>query len=355
LRRVPNEKIFQAPLVVINNGFTMAAYSDFDILFQDSMRSISGKKEDESLLIFLALYLQSNLAKYFMFHTSANFATERDKVHLDELLRIPFPIFENCILPEANVIFEQLLKKAKQLWHRLKGVHDKLENKNADYELFEQDNVQSGRRESWRKERKQLVDAFQIELNTLIYRYFGLTRQEIMLVEDTVNVFVPSATPKTLQSKTTVTLDSIVSTSVEPYATGGLRIYADVLTTTLNEWARRENSKYRVCSQGSVHKETGLAIIILDLVKNEREYQEFAISDNFMEKVEELHRQESRRVRSLSYQRDIFVIERTKVYIIRPDALINWTRTAALNDAARVFSQIVSLERTTNDRRKKRI
>ena len=51
-------------------------------------------------MIFLAAYLRSKLARYFLFHTSSNWGVSRAKVHVEELLRIPFPLPEQSHDPK---------------------------------------------------------------------------------------------------------------------------------------------------------------------------------------------------------------------------------------------------------------
>ncbi len=82
LRRTPNTRIFKGPMVLVSQGFSKVAFCDFNVLFQDSLQSITGQKEDTELLMFLTAYLRSKLSRYFLFHTSANWGSERDKVHL---------------------------------------------------------------------------------------------------------------------------------------------------------------------------------------------------------------------------------------------------------------------------------
>ncbi len=89
----PPEDLFTPPLVLLNQGFTAAAFFDYSVRFQHSLQSISGRPEDAEdaeRLLFLTAFLRSKLARYFVLHTAANLGTERDKVHMSEVLRLPF-------------------------------------------------------------------------------------------------------------------------------------------------------------------------------------------------------------------------------------------------------------------------
>ena len=75
LHRSRDARIYKAPLVLVSQGFGKAVFSPFSVLFQHSLQSIAGPPGDENLLLFLAVYLRSKLAKYCMFHTAANWGT----------------------------------------------------------------------------------------------------------------------------------------------------------------------------------------------------------------------------------------------------------------------------------------
>jgi hypothetical protein len=45
---------------------------------------------------------------------------------------------------------------------------------------------------------------------------------------------------------------------------------------------------------------------------------------------------------ALVYERDILFFQDDRIHIIRPNILLNWTRTAAINDAARIYGEIAA-------------
>jgi len=335
----PNE-LFQTPMVLISQGFGKVAFSDQDVLFQHSLQSIAGPETDTSLLMFLSAYLRSNLARYFLFHTSSNWGSERDKVHLNELLRVPFPLpgYE-IISPDSRKIVKQIGQKISQLKTRLQETFDKLKPDAKRYSLFKQDD--SDISHTWQKERKRQVDAVQNEIEPMIYNYFGLTEQEIMLVEDTIQIFEPSSTPTTWNSSKTVTLDPVDKTHIEPYSTNGIAAYADTLTLTLNQWATVEGSRYRVSAEGGFDKQTGLAMVTVNLADKKTAFQRKEISQKLAENLNTFHQHASKEYGTLIYHRDILIFQGQHIHIVRPNNLLNWTRTAALNDAARIYGEIV--------------
>jgi hypothetical protein len=331
-------------MVLFSRGFDKVAYSDFNVLFQHSLRSIKGPLEDIDLLMFLTVYLRSGLARYFLFHTSASWGSERDQVHLSEVLQVPFPLPGNeFVTPDAQQIISDVVDRIGKVREKLQALKRKLKKTAGNNSLFNDINIDVT--EEWNCERKNLTDTSKNELDQLIYRYFGLTEQEIMLVEDTIHVFEPSSTPTTWRTPKTVTLDRIEHSTVKPYADQGLKAYADTITETLNKWAQSEGSAYRVFAEGGTDDQTGLAMVTLNSSRSEETYQQKAISENLAKVLKEFYENAAQRRGTLLYERDILLFQGDQIHIIRPDILLNWTRTAALNDAGRIYGEITLADR----------
>jgi hypothetical protein len=343
----PPSVLFRAPMVLFSRGFDKVAYSDFDVVFQHSLRSIKGPIEDIDLLIFLTAYLRSTLARYFLFHTSANWGSERDQVHLDEVLQVPFPLpGSEFISSDAQDILKRVVKKIGKTREELQKIRRNLKMAVRNNLLF--NDIKTDVTEEWISVRKKLVDALQNELDPLIYHYFGLTEQEIMLIEDTIHVFEPSSTPTTRGSPRIVTLQHIEKSTAEPYAGQGLKMYGDTLTTTLNKWAHSEGSTYRVYAEGGVDDQTGLAMVTLCISRFEEAYQQNAISIYLAKILKAFYENAAKRQGTLLYERDILLYQNNRIHIVRPNILLNWTRTAALNDAARIYGEIAVSPRSAN-------
>nr|VFK21669.1 MAG: Methyltransferase domain-containing protein [Candidatus Kentron sp. LFY] len=357
LRMSPSLKLFKPPLVLVKQGindeFIKAAYCDFPVLFQHSLQSIAGPEEDTELLMFLAAYLRSGLARYFLFHTAANWGTERDKVHLDELIRVPFPLpGHDFIAPDAAKIIREIAGKVRRFGETLQNELPEAAPSQISLPLFGEDPGNSNKNrntEKWQSARKEAANTLQQEIDPLIYRYFGLTEQEIILIEDTVSVFIPSATPGTWRASIP-TLDPVGETRVAPYDKGGLCVYGDTLAGTLNSWVRDGSSRYRVRAEVGADKESGLAMASLHLVEGDpsKLCQEKSISAALAEALKSYRETVSREAGTLLYKRDIFFFQGDCIHIVRSNLLINWTRTMALNDAAQIYGEIVLGKREGN-------
>ena len=162
----------------MNQGCSRFAFCDFDVLFQHSLQAISGPPDDADLLLLLTAVLNSPLATYYLFHTSANWGVERDKVHFEELLQLPFP------LPEKT-------KDAAVSRDLVRQIAARMRQAKAEMSVA---GIRPDKRDAAR--RRAISDT-----NELVYRYYDLTEWERWLVEDTVKIFEPSSTPGSLNSK----------------------------------------------------------------------------------------------------------------------------------------------------------
>ena len=328
LHRPRDRRIYVPPMVIVSQGFGKVVFCDFAVLFQHTLQSFSGPIKDADLLMFLAAYLRSPLAAYFLFHTAANWGTERDKVHLDELLRLPFP------LPGTEYADSKADRIVRDVAKRVREFRDKIEGSSPRNDRLLNTHVTD-------EKRKHLTDALQIELNHLVYRYFGLTQQEIILVEDTTEVSIPSSTPHDWWStKKVFTLDPVQSARPSSYK-AGLAVYADTLTQTLNSWAADMGSQQRMIATGGYDDATSLALVTLRLAEKETGFQQVDISKVLWQALETYRRRAARKNEgTLASERDIVLFHGKSIHIVRPGILANWTRTAALNDAARIYGEI---------------
>jgi hypothetical protein len=281
-----------------------------------------------------------------LFHTSANWWSERDQVHLGELLRVPFPLPDaDTVSSDAKQIVKQVVKIVEKLRDKL---NDKLNNISR-HRISSTAPLPTDKK--WLEERMRQVDAAQSEIEPLIYKYFGLTEQEMMLVEDTIQIFEPSSTPTTWLSPNLVTLENVERTKVKDYVGYGLKTYADTIASTLNSWAKAEKSSHRVTADGSTDNDTGLGMVTIRLSNHKTNYYQKIPSRRLATVLKQFYRDSAKKQGSLVYERDVFFSHRNLIYyIVRPNILMNWTRTAALNDAARIYGEIALAVRGVNEK-----
>lgn len=310
LRRLPDNKIFQAPHVLVTQGLRVA-YSGFDVYFQDSIQGIHGSQKDTELLMFLAIVLNSSLADYFLFHTSANWGIERDKVHEEELLRIPFPFPEDTQSPvESETIIRQVSSKLKQLKKQL-------------------ENILLGRNE--------IIEQAKQDLLVYVYRYYQIDELEQILINDTVNCWIPSSTPNRGSPNISTLKDSTKPVRLE---------YLTLLCDLLNTWSRR--GSYQVSGKIIFASNSKMAVIVLQKVLSQdvSPLDEEPSSHELDAVISRILKLLPRHEGSIAYYRNLKVFDRDKLYILKPLAYRFWSKTTALNDADEIAAAIL-----TNDYR----
>lgn len=331
------------PVVIINYGFANVAFADFELIFRNSIHFISGPKEDEDLLLFLTIYLRSNLAKYVMFHTAANWGTERDKVHLEELLMLPFPLPEDAPAEHAADIVRHVANRMQQEQTAQEKLYD--ECLGQHHNLAGPDNQRA--RKEWLKQRRERTGALQAELEPLIYEYFGLYGPEVMLLEDTVNISIPSSTPPNPDRLNLPTLQSVSARKVPGYQKG-LAVYAETLSETLNSWAADRSSEFRVRPSGGVDEKAGVAMVSLLLRKDAGSMSSLDISGELSHWLKRGLEACASQTPTILSERELLWFEGDYIYIIKPSTLTYWTRTAALNDADTIYGEISQARRNAN-------
>jgi hypothetical protein len=315
LHRLPDRAIFTAPMVLVNQGCSRFAYCEFDVLFQHAIQSIAGPKKDEDLLLFLTALLNTPLTTYYTFHTAANLGVERDKVHFEELLQLPFP------LPEQTKSPKESSEIVREVAARLRRAHDEM--------------LAAGLNDVNRSHTRQ--EAIR-ELTELVYRYYDLARWERALVEDTAKIFRPSSTPATY-TKAIPTLTEVGADDREAYA--------ELLCQTINRWAHR--SRYFLTPSILVAKREGLGL--LTVTKTTQRVllptcpERYDVSPELRKLLLRIAKASAKEgTGGLTYLRGYAHFEKDRVHILKPLTRRHWTKTAALNDADELATYIASME-----------
>jgi len=303
-RLIRNTSIFQAPHVLVAHGFSRIAFADFDISFRHALRGIHGPNEDRDLLIFLAAYLRSDLARYFIFHTSSNWGVSRAEVHVEELLRLPFPLPDQMQNPKrckaiVSEIAAAVTRAATEATQDFAG-------------------------------REGIVRRTQEYVNKLIEEYFEIDDIEQMLITDTAKITIPSVRPS--RSKPNV--------PTIKQSTNTLRAsYASLLCNRLNGWA---NQAYQVHAK-TADSSIGVGVVVLEKTKRGEDPLHLSISDGELLKlIFKLQRIAAKGHGSFEIVRGLKVFHKNQLYITKPLGQRFWTNTAALNDADEIAATILT-------------
>lgn len=312
LRRLPDEKIFQAPHVLITKGLRVA-FADFDVAFRHAIQGIHGSKQDIDLLKFLAVVLNSNFANYFLFHTSANWGTERDETHEEELLRLPFPFPEDTLsLSESREILSEVSHVLAQLKRSI--------NQNF-------------------LSRTELITKAKHDLLRYVYQYYQIDEFEQILISDTVNYWIPSSTPNRGSIGIPTLKESTHQNRME---------YTALLCNLLNTWANR--GQYQVSGQVCVSNKVGVGIIILQKTTDKTpvtlsERESSSQVDEILNRIKQML---PKHQGSLAFYRNLKVFDRDKLYILKPLTYKLWSKTTALNDADEISAAILTSNHRDN-------
>ena len=303
-----------------------------------------GRRRTLTTSCFLMSFLRSPLARYFVFHTAASLATERDQVHRDEALRLPFFLPDSeAAQPNAASIVRRVAAKVRRLKEEMEIDAKSLISKLKQPRPFrlsggdEDEATEAKERAKWFQRQREKAQKIQAEINLLIYEYFGINEQERALVEDTCEIFDKSDTPASLEAARSIpTLQPIDAAGLDPYAT--------MLTETLNSWA---SGSLRVRAHGGVDRELGLGLVELGQARTPQHFETRDISKQLANALGGLQEANIEQWGRFEFRRSglVFDSDRARIYLVKPALRGQWTRTAALNDAVEISAHIANARR----------
>jgi len=313
---LPPESFFESPKVVVSVGSKdmKVAYCDFPVIFRHSIQAITGPRADENLLRFLCVVIKSDILQYYLFHTSANWAIERDKVHFHELLSLPFFLPEDAPDPKKA---QEIVDKAA---HVVKDYEEKLKS------------------ESWfgqEDRRNQGAKRIRRELEPLVRDYYDIDQYELMLIEDTLQLAKESFHPKPSQSiNDTPTLKETKEKECH--------VYAETLCEMLNHFGK--GSKFKV--KGEVYRGMPYSVVHVSLSDRINRTVPILESKEGLAKIlQRMGHLLQQRQGHFVFCQNLKVFDGDDLYILKPMQMRFWSRTAALNDADEIAGYIIQIRR----------
>lgn len=300
-----NTEVFKAPHVLVSQGFSHVAFADFDLSFRHALRGIHGPVADRDLLVFLSAYLRSDVARYFLFHTSSNWGVSRAKVHVEELLRLPFPLPADTHSPRrCQAIVREVVA----------AVSNAADDASRDF-----------------VDRAGIVRRTQESVNELIEEYFDIDDIERMLITDTTEIIIPSVRPSRGKPNVPTIKQS----------TRALRAsYTSLLCDRLNGWA---NQDYRVHGKTMADSFIGIGMVVLEKTRREEKPTHLSATDGeLLKAIDNLQRTAAKGHGTFELVRGLKVFHKNLLYITKPLGQRFWTNTAALNDADEIAATILT-------------
>lgn len=300
-----NIDVYRGPHVLVTKGLKRSAFADFDVAFRHALRGIHGPLEDRDLLLFLAAYLQTALARFFLFHTSSNWGVSRAEVHVEELLRLPFP------LPEQS----HDDKRCRSIIREVAQIVTEAANR-AQETVIGRDGIIA-----------QAVTAAE----KLVEEYFDIDDIERMLIADTDAIIIPSVRP----TRTRPARPTIQPTNHEHQAA-----YIRLLCDMLNGWAHEE---YQVHGKTAADGSVGVGLVVLEKTQRGQlpAHLDVAVED-VLSVIVRLQQTAAKSYGTFELVRGLKVFDKNLLYITKPLGQRFWTNTAALNDADEIAATILT-------------
>jgi hypothetical protein len=302
LRRKGFVEGFENPRVLIPQGIggdrLRAAYAEEAFSFRDSLQAISGTVDTSEDLKLLTAIVNSKFAAWFFFHESANFGSERAKVHEEELLLLPFPSPADLLDAKAAVAAKKkIVTKLDQFRGNLSG----------------------------QAPLPREIKILEAEMDALVFDFFGLSDSERVLIDDTLRYIIPSIQPR----KNDIT--PLMQTASQDL----LRQYEALIVRELRQRSKQEHDIVARIING--HPD--LAVVELQSAKRGGMGISSAFSQGtalykILDKIfRRLPRQVSRNVELFP---DMTIFEDDRVYLVKPMSARHWMGSAALADADRL-------------------
>ena len=162
------------------------------------------------------------------------------------------------------------------------------------------------------------------EIDRLVFEFFCLSEQELMLIEDTIEHIVPAIQPHR----------STFPEIWQPTGEGDRREYARVLISAVSDWM----NPGKRASAALVARNDNLAIIRLRQISPGREAGYVEETDN---QVGDVLAEISRAIGdelpgNLQQMPDLRVYANEDIYLVKPNRKRFWMRSCALVDAERI-------------------
>jgi hypothetical protein len=288
--------------ILRRDGHIRAAYVEQSVCFQHALQAVRFPKGSEARAKLLTAVLNSKLAAWYFFHTSANLGADRAKLHEEQLLDLPFP--------EPSDLSESAEALAAQ--EEIVSIVDEL--------LLRKDEILLG--ENW-------MEAYANRANDLVFQFYGLTADERTLIEDGVNEIIPSMQPR--QGKMTRLMrESNASTRGK---------YVEALVANLNRWMRPGVYVSAVLLEGAAESTMLELKLSAKVVPIRVDVQRRRLESSLRRVVGWLSQAMSH---NIELQPDLKVFIEDRLYVVKPRSSRYWLLSSALNDADEIVGDLLS-------------
>jgi hypothetical protein len=294
---------FTGPHILIPQGVDRslprlrAAYTEQDLCFEHSLQAVVFPLSQRKTAKLLTAVLNSGLAAWFYFHETANFGTDRAKIHQKELLKLPFatpeampdPVRAAIAADRIVALMDSEINKAAGILRTLDGVID--------------------------------------EIDADVYDYYGLDSAEVALIQDTVKYILPA-----IQPRRSAGLQAIWerSRADQRYA------YVTTLCGALKPWFDTDLS----ASLAACSNDIGILKLTLGCSHGSSVYAEDTASELevFLNSIGA--HLPTRLPGNVQLVPDLRIVIGVDMYLVKPMQVRHWLRATALADAEEIASEL---------------
>jgi len=310
---------FSVPRIVLTDGMSTdrrvcAAYSSERFCFTSSIGTITAPAGEDGLLRFMAFYLQSDLARYFLLMTAYQVAFERERVSLSDLKSLPFVAPDKHRDPKlARAIIKKLTVLLGAIESRSSVLHE------------------------------SMYQAKQQEAEGLLADYFELTSKQRARIEEISTLVIDSVQPGTI---------SDLNTALHRRPTGqDVQNYGSALSSELKEWQQASGGVGSIDSDlvfnvSGARGPIGVVRMTPDLSTQSR-VDTIESDSAVLALVEELRNNDLLPAgwgESLYVMGDVIVRRGNTIYLVKPFISRFWMTGSAQRDAERIVRYTRALE-----------
>ena len=293
------EEGFKGPRILIPQGVDAsrrlrATYIEKPLTFRDTIQALVVPRGQERRAKLLTAILNSRLMSWVAFHRTGSFGSDRPKVHQSELLYLPFPSPGDMSEGAESRLAEEKLVSLVDRMIESAGERHVFQSKDTD--IFE-------------------------ELDLLTYRFFCLSDDEVILVDDTIESIVPAIQPK----------QGGYPDIWKQADRDDRRSYATTLVRSMAGWFNRQSTiGIRLEAQ---NRDLAILRLILEDDRGSVEYEEktgAAVGDVLTDIFEHIHAPLPGNFQLIPNFR---IFMGNTLYLVKPTQKRFWLKSAALADA----------------------
>ena len=315
--------VFRGPRVVFPDGPSphlevRAHFISATASFTSSIGVVSGPEEDADLLKFLAVYLRSDLVRYFVVMSQYSVLVAQDRITLKDIKSLPFvPPALHPNPEKARAIVMETAQAIADIQKR---------------DVFDQEHRY-----------KQLRP----KLQKLIFQYFGLSQSETLLVQEVIRDIIPSIQPRGFSTlRTELQHDA---------ALDKLTDYSEALRAELVAWrnATSGHGHFEVTVQATSVGQGRFAVVRVDLVASADDVRAAPAIEADKAVQATIRMLQKRQLLPMQVTSNIFLaadvvlLVDSSAYIVKSIQRRAWLRRSALQDAQRIVQAARGTGETT--------